>query len=162
MELTNARPVGVAAKVGAGIITLWSVLHLWVGVEGVRQFFMGDARSQWDMFLGGSAAPHAAFVHATDAITANVHAHEIVNFSVDVGGYGALALVTAWMIAKRGSWVGYLLFLVVVGICDLAFTFSLVTSGIIELNAGTVGGPVLWVIACLVTPFGLPRPFSGA
>jgi len=29
-------------------------------------------------------------------------------------------------------------------------------SGIIALNAGTVGGPVLWFLAVAITPFGLP------
>jgi len=64
---------------------------------------------------------------------------------------------TAWLIWKQASWLGYLLLLVLVGIADLAFTFSFVTSGIITLNAGTIGGPALWVLACAITPFGLPR-----
>ncbi len=158
MESTPSRPVlGLPTRIGVGVIVLWAVLHLWVGVEGLRQFFVGSARSQWDMFLGGANAPKAAFVHATDAVTANVHAHELVNFGVDVAGYGVLALVAAWMIQTKASWTGYFLFLVVVGICDLAFLFSLVTSGIIELNAGTVGGPVLWFIACALVPMGMPR-----
>jgi hypothetical protein len=32
-----------------------------------------------------------------------------------------------------------------------------VVPGVIELNAGTVGGPVLWFLAILITPFGLPK-----
>jgi len=31
-----------------------------------------------------------------------------------------------------------------------------VVPGIIELNAGTIGGPVLWFLAVAITPFGLP------
>ena len=27
----------------------------------------------------------------------------------------------------------------------------------IELNAGTIGGPVLWLLAVAITPFGLPK-----
>ena len=50
------------------------------------------------------------------------------------------------------------MFVVIIGIADLAFTFAMVTPGIIVLNAGTVGGPVLWVLACAITPFGLARP----
>jgi len=45
---------------------------------------------------------------------------------------------------------------VVIGIADLAFLFCMVTPGVIELNAGTVGGPVIWFLALLITPFGLP------
>lgn len=149
---------GVAAKAGALLILLWSVLHVWVGGDGLAKFFAGDVKAQWLGFLGGTNAPIDAFVHTTDAVTANVHAHLMVNFCVDVGGYGVLGLLSAWLIWKQASWLGYFMFLVLVGICDLAFTFSFVTSGVIVLNAGTVGGPVLWVLACLITPFGLPRP----
>ena len=60
------------------------------------------------------------------------------------------------MIWTRASWLGYFIGLVIIGICDLAFAFSLLTAGIIELNAGSVGGPVLWLLAVAVTPFGLP------
>jgi hypothetical protein len=45
--------------------------------------------------------------------------------------------------------------LVVIGVIDNAFLFTQVTTGLITLNAGTVGGPVLWALACVVTPFGL-------
>ena len=38
----------------------------------------------------------------------------------------------------------------------LTFLFALVTPGIIEMNAGTVGGPVLWFLAIAISPFGLP------
>ena len=63
----------------------------------------------------------------------------------------------AWLILKRASWTGYLLGLVVIGIADLAFLFAMVVSGVIELNAGSVGGPVIWFVAVILTPFGLPK-----
>jgi hypothetical protein len=44
-----------------------------------------------------------------------------------------------------------------VGVIDNAFLFTQVVPGLIELNAGTVGGPVIWVLACALTPFGLRR-----
>lgn len=107
------------------------------------------------MLAGGRNAPHEAFQHATDVLTANVHAHLILNFCLDVGGYGVLGLFVAWMIWKQGSRVGYLIGLI--GIGDLAFLFVQVVPGIIELNAGTIGGRVLWFLAVAITPFGLPR-----
>ena len=67
-----------------------------------------------------------------------------------------LGFFVAWMILKRASWTGYLIGLLVIGIADLSFLFALVVVGVIELNAGTVGGPVLWFLAVLITPFGLP------
>jgi hypothetical protein len=54
--------------------------------------------SQWAMLLGGRAMPREAFVHASDAATAFAHGQLIVNFAVDVGGYGVLGLFVSWMI----------------------------------------------------------------
>ena len=56
----------------------------------------------------------------------------------------------------RASWTGYLIGLTAIGIADLAFLFVLVVPGVIELNAGTIAGPVLWFLAVAITPFGLP------
>jgi hypothetical protein len=91
-------------------------------------------------------------------VTSHVQGNLALNFAIDVGGYGLLGLALAWRIWKRGSWGAYLLAVAVIGVADLAFLFTQVTPGLIEANAGTVGGPVLWVLACIVTPFGLPSP----
>ena len=78
-----------------------------------------------------------------------------------MGGYGLLGFYVAWVLWKRASWEAYWLGLILIGIADLAFLFSQVTSGMIELNAGTIGGPVLWFIACLITPMGLRKAGIG-
>lgn len=44
----------------------------------------------------------------------------------------------------------------VIGIADLTFLFALVTSGVIAFNAGALGGPILWFLAVVITPLGLP------
>ena len=71
-----------------------------------------------------------------------------------------LGLFVAWALWTRASWFAYGIGLVVIGVADLAFLFSQVTSGMIELNAGSVGGPVIWAMACLITPWGLRRSIS--
>ncbi|NDD90540.1 hypothetical protein EBZ37_00415 [bacterium] len=144
-------------KTGAALFLLWSVLHIWVGAEGFRQYLNG-AQAQWNMLIGGANAPRGAFQFAGDSLTSNVHSHLLVNFTTDVGGYGVLGLFVAWALWMRASWEAYWIGLIVIGIADLTFLFSQVTSGIIELNAGSVGGPVIWVLACLITPFGLRKP----
>lgn len=156
MRNSNPVEVGLPAKVGAWLFVLWSVLHIWVGAEGVRQFLTAGAPGLWNMLIGGSAVPRAAFVHATDPATLFAHSHLILNFCIDVGGYGVLGLFVAWMIIHRASWTGYVLGLVVIGIADLTFLLAMVVSGVIELNAGSVGGPVIWFFAVALTPFGLP------
>lgn len=152
----SSGDVGLSAKTGAWLFALWGVLHVWVGAEGVRQYLTAGTSGLWNMLIGGSAVPRAAFVHATDPATLFAQGQLILNFCMDVGGYGVLGFFVAWLILKRASWIGYLLGLIVIGICDLTFLFAMVVSGVIELNAGTVGGPVLWFLAVVITPFGLP------
>lgn len=53
------------------------------------------------------------------------------------------------------SWATYSLAGIVIGVADSALLFTQVTPGFIELDAGTIGGPVLWAAMCVVTPFGL-------
>ena len=148
--------VNQSAKIGAWLFVFWGVLHVWVGAEGVYRYMTGDTSGLWNMLIGGSAVPRAAFVHATDPVTLFAQSQLILNFCMDVGGYGVLGFFVAWLILKRDAWTGYWLGLIVIGICDMTFLFAMVLSGVIELNAGTVGGPVLWFLAVVITPFGLP------
>ena len=151
---SSPREINPLVRIGAVLFGLWGVLHVWVLAEGFRQYFNG-VHGQWEMFIGGSNAPRGAFQHAVDAVTSNVHSHLLLNFTTDVGGYGVLGFYVAWALWKRASREAYWLGLIVIGIADLAFLFFQVVPGIIEANAGTVGGPVIWFIACLITTFGL-------
>lgn len=156
MSLSASPLIRMPAKIGAGLLLLWSVLHVYVGVAGAIAFATGSTRDLWTMVIGGANAPVADFVFPTDAVTANAQGHLLLNFCLDVGGFGVVGLFATWLIWARGSWAGYLLALVAVGICDLSFTFALVTSGIIELGVASVAGPVIWILAMIITPFGMP------
>lgn len=158
MKIGSGNPqAGTGAKAGALLFLLWGVLHVWVGAEGIHQYLTGDAKNMWEMLIGGSAVPKAAFQHTTDAVTAFGQRQLILNFCLDVGGYGVLGLAIAYLIWTRASWVAYFLGVFIIGIADLGFLFTMVTPGVIELNAGTVGGPIIWFIAIAITPFGMPR-----
>ena len=157
MASSNDRTtVGTAAKAGAWFFVLWGVLHVWVGYEGIHQYLSNGTPGLWNTVVGGSNAPRAAFVHATDAITVFAQGQLLLNFCIDVGGYGVLGMVVAWLILKRASWPAYFIGVFVIGIADLTFLFAMVMSGVIELNAGSVGGPVIWFLAIVATPFGMP------
>jgi len=158
MEIgSGKKKIGNAAKIGAALFILWGVLHIWVGAEGVHQYLIGDSKDMWNMLIGGSAVPRAAFQHTTDATTAFAHKHLLLNFCIDVGGYGVLGIALAYLIWQQASWAAYFLAVFIIGIADLTFLFTQVTSGMIELNAGTVGGPVIWFLAIAITPFGMPK-----
>ena len=148
--------LGTAAKVGAWLFVLWDVLHVWVGYEGIHQYLSSGTPGLWNTVVGGSNAPRAAFVHATDATTVFAQGQLLLNFCIDVGGYGVLGLVVAWLILKQASWAANFIGLFVIGIVDLTFLFAVVTSGVIDLNAGTIGGPVIWFLAIIATPFAMP------
>ena len=154
--------LGLAAKVGAGLFGLWGVLHLWVGFEGLHQYLVSPANGQWRMFIGGSSAPFGAFIFPTDPTTAYVHANLILNFCFDVAGYGVLGIVVSWLLFRRASWTAYFLGVFLVGICDVSFTFLQLTSGIIALNVPSVSGPVIWLLAAIITPFGMPPLRQGS
>ena len=157
-NLIQVQPeVGKMAKAGAVFLILWGILHIWVGAEGAHQYFASDVGSLWKMLVGGKNAPFEAIQISADTITANAQKHLILNFCLDVGGYGVLGIILAFLIYKKGSWSAYFIALIAIGICDLSFAFSMVTSGIIELNWGTVSGPIIWVVAIILIPFGLPK-----
>ena len=111
---------------------------------------------QWRMLIGGSNAPFGAFVFPTDPTTAHAHANVILNFCIDVAGYGVLGLFVSWSLFTRASRIAYFLGVFVIGIADIGYTFMLVTSGIVQLNVGSVSGPIIWLLALIITPFGMP------
>lgn len=157
MQINDQRIVGKMGKTGVIFLVLWSVLHIWVGAEGVKQYFISGESGLWHIMTGGSNAPYNLFQHATDLLTLNAHKHLLLNFCIDVGGYGVLGLFLSYIIYQKGSWMAYFIAIVVIGICDLTFLFSMVTPGIIQLNWGSVSGPIIWFVAVGLIPFGLPK-----
>ena len=148
--------VTLVGKIGAGLFALWGFLHSWVGYEGLKLYFGEGLQKQWEFFVGGRKAPLADFRVPTDPVTMHVHANFLLNFCLDVAGYGLLGLVVSYLIYKRASWFAYFLGVVMIGICDMSFMFLQLTSGIISLNLASVSGPVIWAIAALLTPWGMP------
>lgn len=153
----NAPAVsGWAAKAGALLFLLWSILHIWVGFEGIHQYLTQGTPGLWNMMIGGHQVPHSAFQHTQDAVTAYAQGQLMLNFCIDVGGYGMLGLIMAWLIWAQASWLGYFVGVVIIGIADMTFLLAMVLSGVITLNWASVSGPVIWFLAVLVTPWGLP------
>ena len=160
MTNTTTHPVaGPAAKVGAMLFLLWSILHIWVGYEGIHQYLTQGTSGLWNLVIGGSQVPRSAFQHTQDATTAFAQGQLLLNFCIDVGGYGVLGLVVAWLIWTQASWLGYFLGVAIIGIADMTFLLAMVTSGVIAFSLESISGPVIWFLAILITPFGLP-PFK--
>ncbi len=156
-QLNSKSTIGLAAKLGSILFLVWSVLHIYVGIAGILAFFGGTTDTQFQMLFSGTNAPWSAIHLPTDGVTRNALSHLFGNFVVDVGGYGILGLLVSWLIFKQGSWLGYFLGVFLIGISDLAFTLFMVVPGIISFNWESISGPVIWLIAVILTPFGLPR-----
>ncbi|KAF0686093.1 Aste57867_22058 [Aphanomyces stellatus] len=149
---------------------IWGVLHIWVGGAGFGWWFKGakaqrednnhgdnGAKPQWDGVIGGRKVPHDTFQHANDPATTFAHRQLILNFTNDVGGYGVLGVFVAYAVFTSSPadhfayWVG----VVIIGIADLSFLFILVTPGVIKSSFEVVLGPLIWVVAVVLTPFAL-------
>lgn len=154
--MNGRHNVGIPAKIGGVLFAFWGVLHIWVGYEGVHQYLTNGTQGLWNLVIGGSKVSRGVFVHAADQVTAYAHGQLLLNFCIDVGGYGVLGLLVGWLIWSRGSWLAYFMGLFIIGIADLAFLFALVTSGVIEASIPTISGPVIWFLALAITPFGMP------
>ena len=147
-------------QVSAALWILWGVLHLWVPFDGLSQLATHGVKGGWEMFIGGAAVSKSAFKHASDKSTLLAHEKLIQNFVIDVGGYGLFGIYVAYKMLTQPSWEAYLLGVIIIGIADLAFTFSCVTSGVIEISFPVLLGPIVWVIAVIVNAIALTQADS--
>lgn len=158
--MENQNKLHTAVKIGSLAYVLWGVLHLYVGFMGISLYIADPDRGLWSSLIGGDKMPVDKFQFATDPMTLKVTANFILNFCLDVAGYGLLGMLLGVMLWKNSKpWLAYFIGLVIIGVADLSFLFLQVTPGHIKGDWGTYGGPVLWFIAVVILPFGLP-PFS--
>lgn len=128
-----------------------------VPFEGLSQLRKGGNKAAVKMLTGGVSCPLEKIEFAKSKETVKAQNALFANFVIDVGGYGVLGFVVASNLWRgKALWLSYGLGVGVIGIADLAFLFSMVTRGVIKRDAATLGGPVIWALACVITPFGLP------
>ena len=157
-KIENQNRLNAAIKIASIAYIIWGILHIYVGYIGVSQFITDPNKGLWSALLGGDKMPVDKFQFATDPMTLKVTANFILNFCLDVAGYGLLGILLGIMLWKNiKSWLAYFIGLVIIGLADLSFLFLQVTPGHIKGDYGTYGGPILWFIAIFVLPFGLPK-----
>lgn len=155
--MENQNKLHTAVKIGSLAYVLWGVLHLYVGFMGISLYITDPNRGLWSSLIGGDNMPVDKFQFATDPMTLKVTANFILNFCLDVAGYGLLGMLLGVMLWKNSKpWLAYFIGLFIIGVADLSFLFLQVTPGHIKGDWGTYGGPVLWFIAVVILPFGLP------
>lgn len=152
------RRKNIAIRIGSIAYVIWGILHIYVGYIGVSQYITNPDKGLWSALIGGNSMPIDKFQFATDPMTLKVTANFILNFCLDVAGYGLLGILLGVMLWKNSKpWLAYFIGFFIIGIADLSFLFLQVTPGHIRADWGTYGGPILWFIAVVVLPFGLPR-----
>ena len=154
--------IGFAARIGGLLFFVWALLHIWVGFNGLQLYHEKTAPiGLWNAVIGGEKVPHQAFQHPLPGTpTAYAMKQLMLNFYLDVGGYGVLGVLVAYMVYFKGSWLFYLIGVVVIGIADLTFLWLMVYPGkVIEMILPVLAGPMVYLLAVIITPFGLP-PFN--
>ena len=109
------------------------------------------------MFIGGNNSHILDFKYASDASTMNAQAHILLHYSINYIGIGILSLICARMILALNSWHGYFIGLIVIGIFEFSFLINLLINGIININMFTIIGPVIFILAIIITPLGLVK-----
>jgi hypothetical protein len=154
----NQKGISPAIRIGSIAYVVWGVLHIYVGYIGINQYSNNPNKGLWSALIGGDNMPVEKFQFATDPMTLKVTANFILNFCLDVAGYGLLGILLGAMLWKSTKpWLAYFIGFFIIGLADLSFLFLQVTPGHIKGDWGTYGGPILWFIAITVLPFGLPK-----
>lgn len=157
-KIESQKGLKTAIKIGSIAYVIWGILHIYVGYIGVSQYITDPNKGLWSALLGGDKMPVEKFQFATDPMTLKVTANFILNFCLDVAGYGLLGILLGVMLWKNSKpWLAYFIGLFIIGIADLSFLFLQVTPEYIKGDLGTYGGPILWFIAVVTLPFGLPK-----
>jgi len=163
MEATGTTTIPVyerntAATIAAMTYMLWGVLHIYVGIDGLINYFGGGYMALMTAVLGGWHAPIDKFQFHTDQLTLEIMQNFMLNFNLDVGAFGILGVFLGLMLWKMSKpWLVYFMWILVIGLADLAFLFLQVVPGNYVGNWASYGGPILWFMALVVAPFGMPK-----
>ena len=143
----STRPINGWLKSGAAMFFLWGVLHVYAGGLMSIPFFTSGAGSNLAVVGFGLAEPLSSFERVASHIT--------LNFGLDLAGYGILAV---WLSINlfRGQHMklSFALLVVMLGISDGAFVYSLLLPGYSPLAEG-LPGPILFLLGIPLVTKGL-------
>jgi hypothetical protein len=107
------------------------------------------------MMVGGETVSKNDLKLPKDDKTMLVINNLFLNFVTNIGSSGILAIIVAYMLWNGiNSWIAYLIGVLCIGIVDLAFVWFMDLSGIIKQSFPVIVGPLLWVLAVIITPIG--------
>ena len=148
------KKIGILAKIGSFLFILWGIVHLWVPYNGFTEYYKKG--SGFDMLVGGETISKSEFILPSHKKSSYVLHNLFLNFVTNVGAAGILSIFVAYMIWEgSNAWLGYYIGLICIGIMDNAFVYFMLLSGIIEKSFPVIIGPTLWLLAVIITPFGL-------
>jgi hypothetical protein len=148
------KKIGTLAKIGSILFVLWGILHIWVPYNGFKEYY--EKGNGFDMLIGGKNVPKNEFLLPKNKKTLLALNNLFLNFVTNVGGSGVLSFFVAYLIWEgKNAWLAYYIGLICIGITDIAFLYFMIISGVIKVTFPVILGPLLWILAVIITPFGL-------
>lgn len=145
-DLFKQRP-NAWIKTGTIMFFLWGVLHMYAGgLMSIPFFTQGPGAN---LAVIGIAMDKPL---SPDLIASS---HIALNFGLDLAGYGVLAIwLSVMMWQGRNMLLNYTMLVVMLGIADAAFIYSLLMPGYSPLLEG-IAGPLLYTLGVMLSGFGL-------
>jgi len=145
----SSKSANRAMRTGAALFFLWGILHVYAGVAISFPFIIEGPGSNLALF--GIA------VGNTLSSLELLGSHITMNFGFDLMGYGILAIwLSFYLWIGRFVKLSFWICVVLLGIADTAFIYSLLLPGYSPLLEG-FAGPILYVLAVLFCGYGLSQ-----
>lgn len=140
-------PMNIWIKLGAAMFFLWGLLHVYAGGLMSVPFFTVGPGANLAVVGFAVGEPLSPFERVASHIT--------LNFGLDLAGYGILAIwCAANLLRNRNVFFSFALLVVMLGISDGAFIYSLLLPGYSPLIEG-LPGPILYALGVPLTVKGL-------
>mmetsp|Transcript_1461 Transcript_1461/g.3751 ORF Transcript_1461/g.3751 Transcript_1461/m.3751 type:complete len:179 (-) Transcript_1461:296-832(-) len=149
-------PTPLPCRIGGALFLGWGIMHIVVPCVTLGLMGAQGLSGPWGVYMNGHKAAPAPV--PTDEATVYALNHLFALYVLYMAGFGVLACMVSyslWLYEK--PWFAYLCGLVPVGLATISYFVAMVTSGVMAVGVGSLSGPIIWLLAALITPFGLPK-----
>lgn len=142
-----------AYKWGAISYILWGVMHAMIGIQ-ILLINISQSSQQVIRSLYLDAGPQSTPAQLGSVISGLINQH-----GWNLLWFGVVAVVVAVIGNWRNNRAAYWANLTLVSLADIGFIFAILIPGYINLAMG-VGGPILWVVAMVMSTIGIQKTTS--
>ena len=142
-----------AYKWGAISYILWGVMHAMIGLQ-ILWINLGQSSRQVISSLYLDAGTISTPPQLGSVISGLINQH-----GWNLFWFGVVAVIVAVIGNWRNNRAAYWANLALVSLADIGFIFAILIPGYIKLAIG-IGGPILWVVAMLLSTIGILKTKS--